>query len=99
MRRSYNGLSALTKTQLNRNPLSGDLFVFINRRRTQMKVLYFEAGGYCIWCKRLEQGTFAAVHATQRAEQLTWIKLKSLLEGTDIQVIKQRKRYSTPCPN
>ena len=51
MRKSYHGLSALVKNQLQENPLSGQLFVFINRRRTQIKVLYFDRSGYCIWMK------------------------------------------------
>lgn len=58
MRKSFNGLSALVKNQLDHNPLSGQYFVFVNRRKTQMKVLYFEPSGYCLWSKRLEQGQF-----------------------------------------
>ena len=56
MRKSYNGLSALVKQKLQEDPLSGQLFVFINRKRTQMKVLHFDRTGYCIWGKRLEKG-------------------------------------------
>jgi len=93
MRCSYNGLSALVKHHLQHTPLCGDLFVFINRRRTQMKVLYFEQGGYCIWAKRLEQGTFAPSHCVDRSEPISWAKLKCLLEGMDVQVVKQRLRY------
>ncbi|WP_257285679.1 IS66 family insertion sequence element accessory protein TnpB [Endozoicomonas sp. SESOKO1] len=48
MRKSYNGLVALGKNTLEEDPLSGQLFVFINRRRNQCKVLYFERSGYCI---------------------------------------------------
>lgn len=58
MRKSYNGLSALVKNKLQGNPLSGELFVFVNRRQNQMKVLYFDRSGYCIWSKKLEQGQF-----------------------------------------
>ena len=58
MRKSYNGLSALVKNALQGNPLSGELFVFVNRRQNQMKVLYFDRSGYCIWSKKLEQGQF-----------------------------------------
>ncbi len=58
MRKSYNGLSALVKNKLQENPLRGQLFVFINRRPTQLKVLYFDRSGYCIWMKKLEQGQF-----------------------------------------
>jgi len=58
MRKSYDGLSALVKNTLHEDPASGHLFVFINRKRTQMKVLYFDRSGYCVWSKRLEQGRF-----------------------------------------
>ena len=58
MRKSFDGLSALVKNLLNEDPLNGHLYVFINRRRTQMKILYFDRSGYAIWSKRLEQGQF-----------------------------------------
>lgn len=58
MRCSFNGLIGLVKSMAY-HPLSGDYFVFINRRRTQLKILYFEPDGYAIWVKRLEQGQWA----------------------------------------
>ena len=58
MRKSFDGLSALVRQKLAEDPTSGQLFVFINRKRTQLKVLYFEQGGYCLWSKRLEAGRF-----------------------------------------
>jgi transposase len=54
MRKSFRGLSALVRNQLKHDPLSGQYFVFVNRRKTQMKMLYFTATGYCLWAKRLE---------------------------------------------
>ncbi|SKA67906.1 IS66 Orf2 like protein [Thiothrix eikelboomii] len=56
MRKSFTGLTALVKNQLRQNPLSGHYFVFVNLRKTQMKILYFEPSGYCLWSQRLEQG-------------------------------------------
>ncbi len=97
MRCSYNGLSALVKNHLQQNPLNGDLFVFINRKRTQMKAIYFESGGYCIWGKRLEQGTFATLHSQSDTLTISWAQLRCLLEGMDIQIIKQRKRFLKVC--
>ena len=55
MRRSFDGLYALTRHELGQDPMSGALFVFINRRATQMKVLYWDRTGFCVWAKRLEQ--------------------------------------------
>jgi len=62
MRKSFNGLSALVKHKMKADPLSGQLFVFINRPKTQMKILYFDVSGYAIWNKRLEQGQFVSRH-------------------------------------
>ncbi len=56
MRKSFDGLSALVKQQLQEDPLSGQLFVFVNRRQTQMKVLYFDRSGYCIWSAYSAEG-------------------------------------------
>jgi transposase len=61
MRRSFDGLSALVRNHLGEDPSSGHWFAFINRRRTQIKILAFEEGGYWVWSKRLEQGQFATV--------------------------------------
>ena len=59
MRRSFDGLSALVRNELGADPTSGNWFVFVNRRRTMMKVLAFDGDGYWIWSKRLEAGQFA----------------------------------------
>lgn len=91
MRRSFDGLAALTQHSLGEDPLSGALFVFINRRATQMKVLYFDRSGYCVWAKRLEAGRFISNWQSVRTRQMDWTGLKLLLEG--IEPARQRKRY------
>lgn len=96
MRKSYNGLSALVKNALKDNPLSGELFVFINRRQNQMKILYFDCSGYCIWSKRLEQGQFVVRAAPDGKQALDWTQLKLLLDGVEVQKSRQYKRYSHP---
>ena len=93
MRKSYNGLSALVKNQLQENPLSGQLFVFINRRRTQLKILYFDRSGYCIWMKKLEQGLFRYTLTGGHKQRVNWTELKLLLEGIELKNIHQFKRY------
>ncbi len=93
MRKSYNGLVALVKNTLEEDPLSGQLFVFINRRRNQCKVLYFERSGYCIWSKRLEQGQFHS-HAGQAVKRLLALTdLKLIIDGIDTRSIRYHKRY------
>ena len=96
MRKSYDGLSALVKNGLHEDPTSGHLFVFINRKRTQMKVLYFDRSGYCVWSKRLEQGRFQASAAHEDKLALDWTQLKLLLEGIDLRERRQYKRYRHP---
>ena len=93
MRKSFNGLSALVKSQLEEDPLSGQLFAFINKRKTQMKVLYFDRTGYCIWAKRLEQGQFNFQSQSKGKKLLSWMQLKLLLEGIKIEKHRQYKRY------
>ena len=94
MRKSFPGLHALTRHGLQADPLSGDLFVFISRRATQMKVLYFDRSGFCIWSKRLEAGRFISDWSQVRTRQMEWTGLKLLLEG--IEPGRQRKRYRLP---
>lgn len=93
MRKQFDGLAALARNQLAEDPMSGHLFVFINRRRTYMKVLYFDRGGYCLWCKRLEQGQFN--YNAQRGDKqaLSWTAFKLLLDGVEVQKSRQFKRY------
>ena len=94
MRRSFDGLSALVRNHLAADPTSGDWFVFINRRATQIKVLAFEEGGYCVWSKRLEAGQFAALGvAGSRKRSLSRTEFLALLEGVDLVIKRQRKRY------
>ena len=98
MRKSYDGLSALVKNKLNENPLSGHLFVFINRRCTQCKVLYFDRSGYCIWSKRLEQGQFHT-HAGEEVKRvLEWTDLKMIIEGIDTRSVRKYKRTNLNRP-
>jgi transposase len=94
MRKSYDGLSALVRQVLHEDPTNGHLFVFINRKRTQMKVLYFDRSGYCLWSKRLERGRFHYRSNGAEKMALDWTRLKLLLEGIELQERRQYKRYS-----
>lgn len=94
MRASYNALYALTRSQLGADPLSGDLYVFINRRGTQMKVLYWDRTGFCIWGKRLESGCFVSDWRKRATSQTDWMGLKLLLEG--IEPGPRKKRFQLP---
>jgi transposase len=91
MRRSFDGLQGMVRQGLRRDPLDGGLYVFINRRSTQMKVLYFDRSGFCVWAKRLEAGRFIADWKQVRTREMDWTALKLMLEG--IEPGKWRKRY------
>lgn len=94
MRRSFDGLSAMVRNELGADPTSGSLFAFVNRRRTMMKVLAFDGDGYWIWSKRLEAGRFASRDETRTGKvALSGTALLALIEGTDIVIKRQRKRY------
>lgn len=94
MRKSYDGLAALVRRELGRDPLNGHGFIFINRRRTQLKCLYFESGGYCIWSKRLERGEFGIQHSCRPATvSLSRTEFEALLEGLDLEIKRRRKRW------
>lgn len=94
MRKSFDGLYALARQGLSQDPVSGHLFVFINRRATHVKVLYWDRSGFCLWSKRLEQGRFLSDWSKQVSREMDWTGLKLLLEG--IEPARQRKRFYRP---
>lgn len=93
MRKSFDGLSGLAKQYMQRDPLSGQLFVFVNRRRSQMKVLYFAGDGFCVWSKRLERGQFRYREGDDIARSLSMSELHSLIEGIEVVSVRRRLRY------
>jgi transposase len=94
MRKSFDGLSMLVRNVLQDTPTSGALFVFINRRKTHIKIMYFDGAGYCLWYKRLEQGQFNFRSSGAEKRALDWVSLKLLLDGLEVKKIRQYKRYS-----
>ena len=79
---------------MGRNPLDGALYVFVNRRGSQLKCLYFDRSGFCIWGKRLETGRFISDWHHVRTREMDWTGLKLLLEGLEGKRV--RKRFSLP---
>ena len=94
MRKSFDGLQALVRHGLLADPTDGGLYVFISWRATQMRVLYFDRSGFCIWAKRLEAGRFISDWSRVRTQERDFTGLKMLLEG--IEPIRVRKRYRLP---
>lgn len=95
MRKSFDGLWGLAVEHLGRDPFCGGLFVFINKRRDRMKLLYWDADGIAVWAKRLEAGTFQTprVDVQSRSVTLSATELTLLLRGIDLTSVRQRKRY------
>lgn len=91
MRRSFDGLYAIARHGMQADPLTGHLFAFLNRRATQIKILYFDRSGWCVWAKRLEQGRFLSDWKQVTTREIDVTQLKLLLEG--IEVVRRRHRY------
>jgi transposase len=98
MRKSFDGLCGIIYTQLESDPLSGDVYVFLNRRRDRIKLLVWDRSGFWIFYKRLEKGTFQLprIPADQASLDLPYEELMLILEGIDLTHIRKRRRYSVP---
>ena len=88
MRRSFDRLAAMAREQLGVEPSAGGLFVFCNRRRDRLKLLYWDADGWAIWYKRLEAGTFEL----PAEPRITSTQLRALLDGVVIGAYRKRFR-------
>jgi transposase len=93
MRKSFDGLMAVVKSALGEDPLSGSLYVFVNRRGNYLKLLYWDRTGFCLFAKRLEQGRFT-IPGTERRQELNERVLQLVLDGI---VLGRRRqmRYKT----
>jgi len=86
MRKGFDGLSSLVEQELRRDPLSGDLFLFVSRNRRMAKVLLWDGTGLCVYSKRLEQGRFACLWREPDGQrlQLTVNELQLFLDGSKL---------------
>ena len=86
MRKGFEGLSGLVRETMKRDPLSGALFLFINRRRNRAKILHFDGTGLCVLAKRIEKGRFAALWklAARETIPLTRAELELFLQGSHL---------------
>jgi len=96
MRRGFDTLAAMVKDFLGHDPLSGHLFLFVSRGKDRLKILQWESDGFCLWYKRLEEGTFRLprVQSQDASVELKASELAMLLEGIDLRSIKRTKRFS-----
>lgn len=95
MRKSFDGLSGIVRGQLGQNPMSGDLFIFINKRRNRIKLLRWETGGFVLFYKRLEKGTFE-LPATQKpglSQDIDYSQLVMIITGISLKYARRRRRF------
>ncbi len=95
MRRSFDGLHALVAGAMQLDAFAGHLFVFSNRRRDRVKILYWDRDGFAVWAKRLEEGTYAMPFDAggEKRREITAQELGAMLSGIDLSQAKRRKRY------
>jgi transposase len=94
MRRGFDRLAAMVREIIHQDPLSGHLFVFVNRRRDRAKILLWDRTGYWLLYKRLEEGTFKLPAGSASSIEITSAELSLILEGIDLSTARRRKRYS-----
>ena len=94
MRKSFDGLTGLVQECFGQDPLTGHLFLFVNRRRDRIKILYFDRDGLALWYKRLEAGTFE-IPGTAQGDgiEIEPAQLAMILSGIDLKTARQRKRF------
>lgn len=95
MRRSFDGLMAIVQAEFTQDIRQGDLFLFINKRRDRIKILWWDNDGLAIFMKRLEQGTFERPgnQADDKHLEMDRTALSLLLSGIELKSVKRRKRY------
>ena len=98
LRKGFDTLAELVRQQLQRDPLSGQLFVFRNRRGDRIKLLYWDEDGYVIVYKRLELGTFRSPRPDSAGVEIRAADLQMLLDGVELDSVKRRQRYRRPVP-
>ena len=94
MRKAINGLSVLVESSMQLDPFSGNLFVFTNRRRNILKILYWDRNGFCLWQKRLEKHRFRWPDSYNEVVEIEGRELSWLLEGLDTRGVKAHDRLS-----
>jgi transposase len=95
MRRSFDGLHALVRDHLRLDAFAGHLYLFANKRRDRLKILYWDRDGFAIWAKRLEAGGYAIPPGEPGSTRLeiTVEELGALLSGIDLSTATRRKRH------
>ena len=98
MRKGPDGLAQLVRDVIAQDPLSGHFFVFRNRRRDRVKILYWDRDGFALWYKRLEKGVFRFPEAKNGRVEVTPAEMAAVLEGIDLSRARRLPRFALPAP-
>jgi len=96
MRKGFDSLSGLVTQQMQANALNGSVYIFINKKRNQVKLLHWEGDGFALYYKRLEQGTYELPVLANNNGSITAQQLQLILQGIQLRSIKMKKRYAVP---
>jgi len=97
LRKGFDGLSGIVRSELGGDPTDGSLFLFFNRRRDRLKILHFDGTGYWLYYKRLEAGTFEQLSSPSTPTVIDSAQLAMLLSGISLHTSRhRRKRYRRP---
>lgn len=93
-RKQINGLSIIIQEEMGLDPLNGNLYVFCNKSRNRLKILYWDRTGFAMWLKRLEQNKFPWPRDSEEALEIDIEKMKMLLNGIDFWHAHQELKFS-----
>lgn len=101
MRKGFDALCGEVRRGMGRDPISGEVFIFYNSKRTRMKLLHWERGGFVIYHKRFERGILTLPRRDTRdgGYRVTWRELVLMVEGVELERIRPRKRYDISLKN
>lgn len=93
IRNGFDGLSGIVRNHLKKDPVSGDVFIFLNKTRTHIKLLYWDGDGFALFYKRLERGRYTFTAGREPSKQMKREELLMLLEGLSFDGMSRKKRY------
>jgi transposase len=93
MRNGFDGLSGIVRNHLKKDPISGDVFIFLNKTRTHIKLLYWDGDGFALFYKRLERGRYTLPTHNGSSKQMKREELMMLLEGLSFKEMNRKQRY------
>lgn len=99
-RKSFDGLFGIIKAIMESNPLDGNVYIFFNKRKNQIRLMVYDHGGLVLLSKRLERGTFETIKSENKTNtQITWTQLICMMQGIKISSLRYRKRHEIKIEN